>query len=71
MNRNVALVLLMAFMFIGMVGWLGLGGLKLDKFQPPEGAIEFFDIMTKSTFGAMMTVLTQTLLHRRSNRQNI
>ena len=54
-------------MAVGLIGWLVLGGLQESgKLRFPQGAIEFFDFMTKSAFGAVMTVLTQ-ILRRRNN----
>ena len=65
MNQNAAIVILLALMAVGLVGWLGLGGLEESgKWGSHEEAIEFFDFMTKISFGAVMTVLTQAFRRR-------
>ena len=71
MTQNAALVILLALMAVGLIGWLGLGGLQESgKLKLPPGSVEFFDFMTKSTFGASMTVLTQALRRRNNGQGN-
>lgn len=73
MNENAALIILLALMLVGLVGWLGLGGLdESSKWNFPPEAIEFFDFMTKSTFGALMTILARRRVNgRRSSGSDI
>ena len=60
---EVFVVVLFLFIIVGgFTAWVWLGGLEESgKWDVPDGALHFLDLMVKGTFGSLMTIVTQVL----------